>query len=663
MQRMHLFLMCLVICVVCQCREQPPWLYNPSCPSPSQAGVTGWPLAENAPAVAACLRITWSETQDGPTQGIITEPAILAGSGEIRRADGSYLTIASPTPLREKWTRFALVVFKEPVPSTDPITFCKDRVKQPDYTCTTQNACHFVLTFFPENQAGSRSFSLPNGQRCFYTQGSVTEVVAPDGAKETTQDAAITDNTPTEPPTEPGTQSELTEPGPEPRPEPTPPEPDTATPEGPTDNGWVKQISGGTNTINNGQQVAVDTQGNVYLVATYIGQVTLGAKTYNSPDATTPAGFLVKYSPEGKVEWSKHYSSPDGINSMTVGVDGMGQVYVAGPFQKKVDIGTNTFNASNIQDSFFSLWTGTGSYRVVQTSRPGTASTGSFQIKDLTVTPSGVVYAVGECQGSIRMGQVSLTVASRQVCVLYRNTKGDWTWGRLTDFSQSSNASALTTDNAGDVYIVGTFSGQGTLANKGLTSKGATDIFMAKLNSSGSWLWSQQAGGQEAEGASDILVVNNTLYVTGNYSGRFGPMPFASNGKKDLVVLTASTASGVLGVAAHAGSSGDDFAQGLAYDGKNVYVAGELTGPTDFDSTKLTPQGRAVFIATLTAPGQWGTAKVTTGSGSAYKVHMAPNTSQGRLVLTGTFSSQVAFDKRNLVAQVADIFLWATTPP
>lgn len=57
-----------------------------------------------------------------------------------------------------------------------------------------------------------------------------------------------------------------------------------------------------------------------------------------------------------------------------------------------------------------------------------------------------------------------------------------------------------------------------------LTSKGAEDVFVLKLNAAGNTIWLKQIGSIASDIAGDICISNNKIYVTGavNDTALFG---------------------------------------------------------------------------------------------------------------------------------------------
>jgi hypothetical protein len=62
--------------------------------------------------------------------------------------------------------------------------------------------------------------------------------------------------------------------------------------------------------------------------------------------------------------------------------------------------------------------------------------------------------------------------------------------------TSDDNASSAAVDALGNVYVAGGYSGTATFGNTSKTSKGDSDIFVAKYNANGVLQWVQSAGGE-----------------------------------------------------------------------------------------------------------------------------------------------------------------------
>jgi hypothetical protein len=77
-------------------------------------------------------------------------------------------------------------------------------------------------------------------------------------------------------------------------------------------------------------------------------------------------------------------------------------------------------------------------------------------------------------------------------------------------------------DASGNVYVTGGFSGTAQFGTTNLTSGGTIDVYLAKYDSAGNFLWAQQAkgtGGYESAGRDICADNKGNVYVAGNFQG------------------------------------------------------------------------------------------------------------------------------------------------
>jgi len=153
---------------------------------------------------------------------------------------------------------------------------------------------------------------------------------------------------------------------------------------------------------------------------------------------------------------------------------------------------------------------------------------------------------------------------------------------------------AIALDSSHDAYITGYTTSQNFPITSGAFQSvfgGSYDVFVAKLNSSGSALgYSTYLGGSGTQVAYGIAVDSNgAAYVTGyNYGGNFptaNPVQAQNAAFYDAFVSVLDPTGSFLLFSTYLGGSQDDFGRGIALDpSANVYVAGATFSP-DFPIT------------------------------------------------------------------------------
>src|SRR6185369_8167710 len=86
--------------------------------------------------------------------------------------------------------------------------------------------------------------------------------------------------------------------------------------------------------------------------------------------------------------------------------------------------------------------------------------------------------------------------------------------------SQATYATAVVTDAANNLYVVGAFDVKAVFGPFTLTSAGSRDLYVAKLSPAGEYLWAVRGGGGSAEYAAAAgLDAGGNLYIAGTFEG------------------------------------------------------------------------------------------------------------------------------------------------
>ena len=93
---------------------------------------------------------------------------------------------------------------------------------------------------------------------------------------------------------------------------------------------WGKALSFGGSGADVGSRVKVDRRSNKYVVGSFSGKATFGAKTLTSAGADD--GFIMKFRSDGTVGWIVQIAGPDHDQAFDIAFDGDENVYVAGTF-------------------------------------------------------------------------------------------------------------------------------------------------------------------------------------------------------------------------------------------------------------------------------------------------------------------------------------------
>ena len=212
---------------------------------------------------------------------------------------------------------------------------------------------------------------------------------------------------------------------------------------------------------------------------------------------------------------------------------------------------------------------------------------------------------------------------------------------------------------SGNLYVGGNFEGTvdfdpgNGIFN--LTSFGASDAYIAKLDLNGKLIWAKQLGGSDKDRLIDIRCdANENIYVTGNFSGVADMDPgdsafyLQSHGRKDIF-LTELDARGNFIWAGDMGGKSDDYGTSvfIAPSG-NIYLAGYFLGTSDFDPVdttafNLTASDQDIFVEKFDKSHNFVWAKAMGGPQFDYGISMCLDEKEN-VYTTGLFKGKDDFD-------------------
>lgn len=257
-------------------------------------------------------------------------------------------------------------------------------------------------------------------------------------------------------------------------------------------------------------------------------------------------------------QWIKTLGGTDFDSTRQVGVDSVGNVYVAGKFFNDsvntnlvTDFKNTTLTARGDANAFVAKLDKDGNQTWIKTFG-GTQADEAYNIK---VDASGNVYVVGYYDNNASNGASVLDFnganfagigvsVTRDIFVAKLDTNGNQLWIKKLGGSNTEQYPVLAIDSSGNVYVSGQFynsstNSQGVLDFSGAflngkTSTASSDVFIAKLNTSGVQQWINILGGKNSESTGMTWVdASGNVFVSGSYyndpANSQGVLDFAGN--------------------------------------------------------------------------------------------------------------------------------------
>jgi hypothetical protein len=449
---------------------------------------------------------------------------------------------------------------------------------------------------------------------------------------------------------------------------------------------FVKGFAGTGN--DTGYGIAIDNSGNVYFTGFFSNTVDFdpGSGTVEFAALTNMNSFAGKYDANGDYIWAKQlggYSSSafsDAGNA--IARDAAGNIYVAGNFTGTIDFdpgpGTAYLASAGSTDIFLAKYNSAGDY-VYAKSMGGT---GAELSKGLAVDASGNAYITGSFNATADFdpssGTANLTSAGNlDIFIASYDASGNYVYAIRIGSSTADQANAIATDGTGNAYVTGFFTGTADfdpgVATVNLVATAGQDLFLARYDASGNYVYAIKIGATGTEtGLAIVVDGSSNAYITGSYSSTTdfdpgaGTASLTNSGGADIF-LAEYNGSGAYVFAKKMGGTSTDIGNAIAIDASNnIYITGTFAATVDFDpgltiNNLVSAGGTDIFFAKYDVSGNYiyarGLGGTTADAGNAIAVD-----GSGNVFLTGTFTATADFDPSatttNLISDGGtDIFL------
>jgi len=289
--------------------------------------------------------------------------------------------------------------------------------------------------------------------------------------------------------------------------------------------GWTRAM-GGT-AYDKGNDIAVDGAGNVYVCGYFSLTNDFNAGAGGDLHISNGSGdiFLTRLDSSGNYTWTKTMGSIGDDEGRQVAVDQSGNVYLAGTFTGTVDFnpgGTADEHTSNgLVDAFITRINADGSYAWTKTF----GGSGADYCYGLVIDTDNTIYLCGDFQGNVDLDpgvdDVDFTSnGNSDIFILKLDSNGLYSWAKTVGGADADSARSITVDNDGDVCITGYFQGSVDFNPEGgvdtLVSAGDADIFLMKIKTDGSYVWSKAFGGSLTDnGRTVVLDDSSGIYLSG----------------------------------------------------------------------------------------------------------------------------------------------------
>jgi len=359
---------------------------------------------------------------------------------------------------------------------------------------------------------------------------------------------------------------------------------------------WATGAGGEFNDV--GNSVALDGFGNIYLTGMIEGSAAFGALTLNSSGLNDI--FAAKLDANGNWLWAVRAGGIWYDKGNDLALDGSGNAWLTGEFQDTASFGALTLNSSGESDIFAAKLDANGNW--LWAVRAGGMDSDSG--RGIAVDWSGNSWLTGHFTGSAAFGALTLNSSgSEDVFAAQLDPDGNWLWTVRAGGVYWDYGYGIGLDGSGNAYLTGQYAGSATFGTNTLSTIGQDEIFAAKLDSSGNWLWASGAGGMYYDSGRDIAVDGEgNSYLTGYFAGSaaFGAFALNASGSREIFAAKLDSNGNWLWVV-QAGGINYDSGTGIAVDGAgNTWLTGWFFHYGTFGAITLNSSGSEdIYVAKL----------------------------------------------------------------
>ncbi|MFN6040075.1 MAG: SBBP repeat-containing protein, partial [Bacteroidota bacterium] len=347
-------------------------------------------------------------------------------------------------------------------------------------------------------------------------------------------------------------------------------------------------------------------------------------------------------------------------------VDNNGNIYVTGKYEQQANFSGTIINNRGNHDVFLSKYDPNGNLIWIKTAGGALGDYGT----SLSCDGNSYVYLAGEMEGygipiSFDNSNITFnTVGDNDMFFAKYDLSGNLIWAKHAGAYKNDKALGITYDKLGNVIICGLFVDTTIFeGNNYLFGKGDKDIFIAKFDSSGNYLWGKSAGSPHRDEAKSVICdTAGNIYVTGMFSDTvdFGGINLISaNGYFDMFIAKYDPSGNLIWVK-QGSSDYDEVGWGITItNDEKIVVTGEFNAYALFENQALTTTGMSdVFIAAYNNNGTL--AWLNSAGGPLIERARAIGTDGNHIYITGQFGGTCNFGNNQLIASdSSDVFITA----
>ncbi|MGH1364731.1 MAG: AgmX/PglI C-terminal domain-containing protein [Calditrichia bacterium] len=367
---------------------------------------------------------------------------------------------------------------------------------------------------------------------------------------------------------------------------------------------WLVKAGGtGTDIL---LDIATDNYGNTYIAGTFEDIIFFDNESYLQAIGYTDA-FVARLNSNGDIDWQVQLGGNYQDFCAAVTADHLGNLIVAGSFENDALFGKKIVTGFGQTDAFIAkLDRQTGEVIWVREIGGGKQDCAW----DIKTDGSGNIIVAGEFREIALVGKTQLTArGGADIYVAKFSSDGQPLWAKQLGGQYDDSARQLAVDHYNSIYLAGNFNDIAQFGSEQLISLGGAEAFVVRMKSNGAIDWARRAGGPgDDQVLSLALNQQQECHITGKFAARaaFGEHTVSSDGATD-VFLASLDSRGNWNSAEAIGGHKNDSGSALAVDRNNrLLLAGTFEDSLLFGEKSLQSLGRRDTFLTRLDPNRNG---------------------------------------------------------
>jgi len=361
--------------------------------------------------------------------------------------------------------------------------------------------------------------------------------------------------------------------------------------------------------LERGESISVDNKENIYVTGYFEGTVDFdpGVNILNLTSNGCSDFFILKLDSSGNLIWVKNIGGTGCEYSYFITTDNQGNVYTTGSINSSnidFDPGVGTYYLSDTEGEVFIFKLDASGNFLWARNMGGYGSIIFKWGKGICIDNQKNVYLTGVYGGIADfdpgVGIFNLTSKGKNdLFIMKLDISGNFVWAKSIGGTGDDRGNAITIDNSDNLYLTGNFSNTvdfdpGPLSFE-LTSVGASDIFVLKLDTQGNFIWSKSMGSWDFDVSNSLAIdKDNFIYFSGGFSKTVdfdpnnGVFNLTSFGSTDMFLEKINADGNFIWVIQMGGTSYTTGNSIAINNSGSVYIAGSYYGTADFDPGEAT---------------------------------------------------------------------------